>query len=55
MIDNMLSGSNLGISIQKKKKKKKQTILIFFHTSHTIAVNLCVSINEKGASRKDTP
>ena len=52
MIDNMLSGSNLGISI---KKKKKQTILIFFHTSHTIAVNLCVSINEKGASRKDTP
>ena len=51
MIDNMLSGSNLGISIQKKK----QTILIFFHTSHTIAVNLCVSINEKGASRKDTP
>lgn len=50
----MLSGSNLGISIQKKKKKK-QTILIFFHTSHTIAVNLCVSINEKGASRKDTP
>ena len=49
----MKSGKNLEISIQKKKKK--QTILIFFHTSHTIAVNLCVSINEKGASRKDTP